>query len=90
MDITFEELFNSFKILNELEKKQAIIDFLKNDIIALQTINKDINNNLDSPDISAITKEPIEDHLDIIYQLLHIMTEQVEMFSEKVATDFYD
>jgi len=83
-------LFNSFKKLNELEKKQAIIEFLKNNIFVLQNINKEINNDLDSNDINTIANEPIEDHLDVIYQLLHIMTEQVEMFSEKIANDFFE
>jgi hypothetical protein len=53
-------------------------------------MNKEIKNNLDSDDINKITNEPIEDHLDVIYQLLHIMTEQVEMFSEKIANDFFE
>ena len=53
-------------------------------------MNKEINNNLDSDDINKIANEPIEDYLDVIYQLLHIMTEQVEMFSEKVSKDFYE
>ena len=53
-------------------------------------MNKEINNNLDQDDINKIANEPIEDHLDVIYQLLHIMTEQVEMFSEKVSKDFYE
>ena len=83
-------VFNSFKNLNETEKKQAIIEFLKNNIFALQNMNKEINNNLDSDDINKIVNEPIEDHLDVIYQLLHIMTEQVEMFSEKVSKDFFE
>lgn len=90
MNITFEELFNDFKQLNEVEKKQAIIDFLKNNIVSIQNLNNQVNNNLDTTDLNLITKEPIEDHLDVIYQLLHLMTEQVEMFAEKVSKDFYE
>ena len=72
------------------QKKQAIIEFLKNNIFILQNMNKEINNDLDSYDINTISKEPIEDHLNVIYQLLHIMTEQVEMFSEKISNDFFE
>jgi len=90
MKISFEELFNDFKNLNELEKKQAIIDFLKNNVMSMQELNNEINNNLNATDIDLIAKEPIEDHLDVIYQLLHLMTEQVEMFSEKIANDFFE
>lgn len=88
--IAFEELFKDFKNLDETEKKQAIIEFLKNNIVSMQNLNKEINNNLDTKDINLITNEHIEDHLDVIYQLLHIMTEQVEIFSEKVSKDFYE
>lgn len=90
MEITFEEVFNDFKSLNDTEKKQVIVDFLKNNIASLQNLNSEIKNNLDSTDINLITKEPIEDYLDVIYQLLHIMTEQVEMFAEKVSNEFYE
>lgn len=62
---------------------------MKNNIFILQNMNKEINNDLDSYDINTISKEPIEDHLNVIYQLLHIMTEQVEMFSEKISNDFF-
>lgn len=90
MKTSFEELFNDFKNLSELEKKQAIIDFLKNNVMSMQELNNEINNNLNATDIDLIAKEPIEDHLDVIYQLLHLMTEQVEMFSEKIANDFFE
>ena len=53
-------------------------------------LSKEINNNLDSNDINVISNEPIDDHLDVIYQLLHIMTEQVEMFSQKIANEFFE
>ena len=90
MNVTFEELFNEYKNLSEIEKKQAIIEFLKNNIILLQNINNDINNTIENKDINLITKEPIDDHLDVIYQLLHLMTEQVEMFTEKISKEFYE
>ena len=63
---------------------------MKNNIFILQNMNKEINNDLDSYDINTISKEPIEDHLNVIYQLLHIMTEQFEMFSEKISNDFFE
>jgi len=90
MGVNFEEVFDAFKKLNENEKKQAIIEFLKNNIMSLQNLNSEINNNLDSTDINSITQEPIKDYLDVIYQLLHVMTEQVEMFSEKITNEFYE
>lgn len=90
MNVTFEELFNEYKNLSEIEKKQAIIEFLKNNIISLQNINNDINNTIENKNINLITKEPIDDHLDVIYQLLHLMTEQVEMFTEKISKEFYE
>ena len=90
MNVTFEELFNEYKNLSEIEKKQAIIEFLKNNIISLQNINNNINNTIENKDINLITKEPIDDYLDVIYQLLHLMTEQVEMFTEKISKEFYE
>ena len=90
MKVEFNEVFDAFKNLSETEKKQAIIDFIKNDIKALQQINNDIGNNLSAEDINKIGNVNIENSLDAIYELLHIMTEQIEMFSEKIAKDFYD
>lgn len=90
MTNTFNELFQSFKNLSEQEKKMELISFLKNDIISLQKINSDIGNLQGNQDIDNIASVNLEDELDIIYQLLHILTEQVEMFTEKVANDFYE
>ena len=90
MDITFEKLFSDFKKLGTTDKSKAIIEFLTGNIYALQNLKKEIGNNLESKDINLITSENIDDHLDIIYQLLHVMTEQMEMFTEKVANDFFE
>ena len=90
MKIEFDEVFTAFKNLSDNEKKKAIIDFIKNDIKALQQINNDIGNNLSADDIDKISNVNIENSLDAIYELLHIMTEQIEMFSEKIANEFYD
>ena len=90
MDVTFEELFEEFKQMDDQDKSKAIIDFLKGNIYALQNLNKQIGNDLDVKDINQITNGDSNDYLDVIYQLLHVMTEQVEMFSEKVANDFYE
>ncbi len=90
MKIEFNEVFDAFKDLSESEKKNAIIDFIKNDIKALQKMNNDIGNNLSAEDITKISKVSIENSLDAIYELLHIMTEQIEMFSEKISKDFYE
>ncbi len=90
MKIEFNEVFDAFKNLSESEKKNAIIEFIKNDIKALQQMNNDIGNNLSVEDINKISKVSIENSLDAIYELLHIMTEQIEMFSEKISQDFYE
>ena len=90
MDITFKELFDSFKKLNESEKKEAIINFLNTNNELLQDINKEINDYIDLTQINLITKEPTLDDLDVIYKLIHVMVKQVEIFADKVATDYYD
>ena len=90
MKVEFNEVFAAFKNLSEAEKKQAIVDFIKKDIKALQQMNNDIGNNLSAADIDKIGSVNIENSLDAIYELLHILTEQMEMFSEKVAQDFYE
>ena len=86
----FKEVFEAFKNLNDNEKKLAIINFLKNDVMALQQMNNDIGNNLSAKDITEIGNVEIENSLDAIYELLHILTEQVEMFAEKISQDFYE
>ena len=86
----FKEVFEAFKNLNDNEKKLAIIKFLKNDVMALQQMNNDIGNNLSAQDITEIGNVEIENSLDAIYELLHILTEQVEMFAEKISQDFYE
>lgn len=86
----FEKVFNSYKKLTDDEKKQAIIEYLRNNINAMQTINKDINNDIESKNLELIIQEESNNDLDIIYKLLNVMTEQVEMFTEKISTDFYE
>ena len=90
MKVEFNEVFDAFKNLSETEKKNAIIDFIKKDIKALQQMNNDIGNNLSAEDIDKIGNVNIENSLDAIYELLHIMTEQMEMFSEKISQDFFE
>lgn len=58
--------------------------------MALQQMNNDIGNNLSAKDITEIGNVEIENSLDAIYELLHILTEQVEMFAEKISQDFYE
>lgn len=86
----FDKLFELYKGLNDEEKEKAIIEFLKNNIYHLNEINKQINNDYSVEDISNITNAESTKYLDIIYQLLHVMTEQVEIFTEKVSNDFYE
>ncbi len=86
----FNEVFEAYKQLNDNEKKHAIIEFLKKDILAMQKINNDIGNNLTADDLNKIGNVNIENNLDAIYELIHILTEQMEMFSEKIAIDFYE
>ena len=56
----------------------------------VKQINNDIVNNLSTENINKISNVSIENSLDAIYDLLHIMTEQLEMFSEKIADEFYE
>lgn len=86
----FDKLFELYKGLNDEEKEKAIIEFLKNNIYHLNEINKRLNNDYSVEDISSITNAEYTKYLDIIYQLLHVMTEQVEMFTEKVSNNFYE
>lgn len=86
----FDKLFELYKGLNDEEKEKAIIEFLKNNIYHLNEINKRLNNDSSVEDISNITNVESTKYLDIIYQLLHVMTEQVEMFTEKVSNNFYE
>ena len=86
----FDKVFELYKALNDEEKEKAIIEFLKNNIYHLNELNKQINNDYSVEDISNITNAESTEYLDIIYQLLHVMTEQVEIFTEKVSNDFYE
>lgn len=62
---------------NELE------EYIKNNIVALKELNNGIGNTMNTKDINEITNVAFEDKLDVIYELIHLMTEQVELFSEK-------
>lgn len=90
MKIEFNEVFDSFKKMDENDKKQAIIEFLKNNIVALKELNNGIGNTMNTNDINEITNVAFEDKLDVIYELIHLMTEQVELFSEKISSDFFE
>lgn len=90
MKIEFNDVFNAFKSLDENEKKQAIIEFLKNNIIALKELNIGVGNVANTKDIDNITNVSAGDRLDVIYELLHLMTEQIESFSEKVSVNFFE
>ncbi len=90
MKVEFNEVFDTFKQLSENEKNKKIIDFIKNDIKAFQKLNTDIGNNLSGEDINKISNVSINNNLDAIYELLHILTEQMEMFSEKISQLFYE
>ena len=90
MKIEFNEVFDSFKKMNENDKKQAIIEFLKNNIVALKELNNGIGNTMNTNDINEITSVAFDDKLDVIYELIHLMTEQVELFSEKISSDFFE
>lgn len=90
MKIEFNDVFDAFKNLDENEKKQAIIEFLKNNIMALKELNNGVGNIVNNKDIDNITNVFAKDRLDIIYELLHLMTEQIEAFSEKVSVEFFE
>ena len=40
--------------------------------------------------LNAIINTDIDDKLDITYILLHILTEQIELFFDKISQDFYE
>ena len=84
MKSEFEELFEAFQNLEAKDKEQAIINFLKDDIGALNEFNSLIN--VGSKDFDNISNTEIEDKLDVIYKLLHIFTEQVENVIEYTST----
>ena len=90
MKIEFNDVFDAFKNLDENEKKQVIIEFLKNNIMALKELNNGIGNIVNNKDIDNITNVSAKDRLDIIYELLHLMTEQIETFSEKISVEFFE
>ena len=90
MQIEFNDVFDAFKNLDENEKKQVIIEFLKNNIMALKELNNGIGNIVNNKDIDNITNVSAKDRLDIIYELLHLMTEQIETFSEKISVEFFE
>ncbi len=83
--MNFNEIFSAYKNLSDMEKQQAIIDFLKQNVVTLQYLNKNINNSLPIDDLNQISNVEASEYLDVIYQLLHLMTEQVEMYVEKIS-----
>lgn len=90
MKTEFNEVYQSFKNLNDIEKIQAITDFIKNNVSALNELNKSIGNDVNAEDINNIMNVQFDNKLDAIFMLLSLMTEQVEMFSEKVSLEFYE
>lgn len=85
----FKDLYETFKALNDEEKTDAIIDFIRNNINALSELNKGVGN-ASNEDIASIMNVQFDNKLDAIFILLSLMTEQVEMFSEKVSLEFYE
>ncbi len=90
MTESFDKLFSAFKNLSEEEKIDAIIEYLKYDINSLNSINRDIKNNEVFRNVEDIVKEESDTKLDLIYQLIHVVSEQVESFSKKIADDFFE
>ncbi len=84
--MNYDELMKAFKKLNDTEKKEAIKEFLVKDIEALSTLNKNIGNDkkLSKTDIDN------ENDLDTIYELLHVMTDEINSFAEYVENKFYE
>lgn len=87
---SFEKLFEAFKNLSDDEKVDAIIEYLKYDIDAVGQINRDINNSDVLGRVEKIIDEESGSKLDLIYQLLHVLNEQVEGFAQKIADDFFE
>lgn len=79
-------MIDSFRKLSEDEKKLAIEEFIENNIKALSNLNKNIGNN------KPLSKTDIDndDELDTIYELLHVMTNELSSFAEYVENKFYE
>ena len=90
MTESFEKLFAAFKNLSDEEKIEAIIEYLKYDIDSLGEINRDIDNREVLGRIEKVIKEESENKYDLIYQLIHVLTEQVESFAKKIADDYFE
>lgn len=84
--MNYDELITSFKQLNNDEKEQAIIEFITNNIRAIATINKNVGNSRDFPNIKFENDNP----LDNIYELLHVFNEETSSFAEFVEKKFYE
>lgn len=84
--MNYNDVMESFKKLNDEEKKQAIKEFLVNNITALSNINKNIGND------KQLSKTNIdnENELDTIYELLHVMTDEISSFAEYIENKFYE
>lgn len=82
----YNEMIDSFRKLSEDEKKLAIEEFIENNIKALSNLNKNIGNN------KPLSKTDIDndDELDTIYELLHVMTNELSSFAEYVENKFYE
>lgn len=82
----YNEMIDSFRKLSEDEKKLAIEEFIENNIKALSNLNKNIGNN------KPLSKTNIDndDELDTIYELLHVMTNELSSFAEYVENKFYE
>lgn len=81
-----KDLIDSFKKLNEDEKKSAIKEFLINNIDAISNINKNIGN---EKELLASNIDN-EDDLVNIYELLLIMTDEISSFAEYVENRFFE
>lgn len=79
-------LIDSFKKLNEDEKKSAIKEFIINNIDAISNINKNIGN---EKELLASNIDN-EDDLVNIYELLLIMTDEISSFAEYVENKFFE
>lgn len=84
--MNYDELIASFKLLNDNEKKEAIIEFMRNTIKSMATINQNIGNIREIPN----TNIENSNDLDTIYELLHVMAEETSSFAEHVENTFYE
>ena len=89
MNLKYQKVVENFNKLSDTEKITSIIEFIDKTIISLNKINKDIGEN-NEKHLEVIENQIKIDNLDIIYEKLHQLVTEIEIFSDKVSQEFYE